>query len=82
MVALSLGLLMGLFHLVWSILVMLGSAQALLDWIYGLHFLNNPFMVSQFEITKAATLVIVTFAVGYVAGWVFAWIWNMWAKKK
>lgn len=82
MVALSLGAFLGLWHLGWALLVMLGLAQAILDWIYGIHFLNNPFTVGAFDLTRAAILVITTFVIGYLAGWLFAWLWNMWLKQK
>jgi len=82
-VALALGLFVGLVHLVWAILVLLipGSLQAFLNWIYGVHFLNNPFFITGFNLVNAIFLVLATFAVGYVYGWVFAEVWN-WVQKK
>lgn len=80
-VGIIVGAFVGLMHLVWSTIVALGFAQGLIDWIFGLHFLENPYVVSSFDMTKAATLVIVTSLVGYFMGWVFATIWNMVAKK-
>ncbi|MCL4365734.1 hypothetical protein M1437_00725 [Patescibacteria group bacterium] len=38
--------------------------------------LNNPFRVSPFNLTTAILLVIITFAIGYAAGWIFAALWN------
>lgn len=81
-VGLALGAMLGLYHAVWSILVMLGLAEGLLDFIYGIHFLSNPFMVTEFNLTRAVILVVVTTVVGYVFGWVFAWIWNWLHGKK
>ena len=80
-VSLATGGFLGLVHALWSILVALGFAQPLLNFIYSLHFLNNPFSVSSFDLSKALLLVVVTFIVGYVAGWVFTTIWNMIIKK-
>jgi hypothetical protein len=81
--ALSLGIFFGLVHLVWAVLVLLipGSLQTFLNWIYGVHFLNNPFFVTGFNLVSAVFLVLVTFASGYVFGWVFAEVWN-WAQKR
>ncbi len=76
------GSLAGLAHLFWSALVGAGLAQQFLDFIYSIHFLNNPFTVSGFDIVKAITLVVVTFACGYIGGFVFAIIWNMMVVKK
>ena len=75
-VGLSLGALIGLWHLVWGLFVALGLASLILDWIYSLHFLNNPFSVQPFDIVKWISLIIVTFIVGYIFGYVFALLWN------
>lgn len=75
-VGLILGTLLSVLHIAWSLLVMLGLAQVYLDWIFWLHFLNNPYRVSEFDLTRALTLALVTFAVGYGVGWVFGFLWN------
>jgi heme/copper-type cytochrome/quinol oxidase subunit 4 len=75
-VALTLGLFAGGAHLVWSLLVVLGWAQPLLDFIFWLHMVENPLRVVQFSVSTALFLIIVTFIVGYVVGWVFSWLWN------
>ena len=74
---LVLGAFFGLMHLVWAFVVSLGFAQTWLDFILGLHFLENPFVVSAFDMQKAVMLVAVTAGVGYVAGLVFAKVWNL-----
>ena len=71
----------GVWHVLWSLLVGIGLAQTLLDWIYRLHFLNNPFHVADFNIVTAALLVVITFALGYLVGWFFAFLWNTVHKK-
>ena len=81
-VGLITGATIGLWHLVWSCMVMLGWAQGLLDFIFSLHFLSNPYVLQMFDLTKAVMLVVVTFVVGYVLGWVFTMIWNMMLSKK
>ncbi|MBI3443083.1 hypothetical protein HY008_00225 [Candidatus Woesebacteria bacterium] len=77
----SVGLVLGTFaggmHLLWSLLVLLGFAQPLLDWITWIHFLNNPLIVGNFEATRALVLIVVTFAVGYGVGFVLAHLWNL-----
>lgn len=74
--ALALGLFTGGLHLVWSILVMLGFAQTLINWSFSLHMLGNPFLVQPFSLNNALILIIVTFAVGYASGYLFALVWN------
>ena len=75
-VGLYTGLLIGSFHLIWSILVFLGLAQLLMDFILGLHFLNNPYRVQPFNFVTAISLLIVTTFVGFVVGYVATWVWN------
>ncbi len=70
------GVFFGIVHLVWAVFVALGFAQAIMDWIYGLHFMSNPFYIVTFSAGTAILLVLVTFAVGYVFGSVFAMLWN------
>lgn len=81
-VALVVGLFTGGVHLLWSLFVFVGWAQPYLDWIFGLHFLNNPFTVAAFNVTNAVVLVVFTFLVGYLLGWLFTWVWNWTVAKK
>ncbi|MBI2196108.1 hypothetical protein HYU45_00665 [Candidatus Daviesbacteria bacterium] len=75
-VGLTVGAFAGLWHVVWGILVALGWASALQSWILDLHFLNNPFTIQPFDITKWVTLILVTAIIGYIFGFVFANLWN------
>ena len=75
------GAFFGLWHLVWALLVASDLAQGFLDWMYSIHFLENPFFVAPFDLMTAVTLVVVTSFVGYMVGWVFASLWNTIAKK-
>lgn len=74
---LAFGAFFGLAHAVWALVVSLGFAQPWLDFMLGLHFLENPFVVSAFDLQKAAILVMVTAIIGYGAGFVFAKVWNL-----
>lgn len=80
-VGLTLGALLALWHLVWGIMVALHWAQPFLNWIYKLHFLNNPFKVGVFNITTTITLMVVTFIFGYIFGWVFVYLWETIKKR-
>lgn len=81
-VGLILGSFFALWHLLWGLLVATGLAQTFLDWIYWLHFMNDPFRIEAFDITRSVTLIIVTFVVGYIFGWVFVWLWEMMRTKR
>jgi hypothetical protein len=80
--AMTFGSLLALMHLGWAILVASGFAQALYNWILQLHMLSIPITVLAFDPVMAVELIIVTFVIGYVGGWVIALVWNYFAKCK
>jgi hypothetical protein len=65
-----------LWHLTWSLLVLVGLAKPLLDFILSLHFLQVTYAVAPFNATKALGLLVVTAVLGYLLGCVLAWLWN------
>ena len=75
-VGVSLGALIGLWHLVWSGLVATGLAKPLLDFMLWIHFIRLDIPFAPFDPGLAATLVAVTSLVGFAFGWVFAVVWN------
>lgn len=74
--ALLLGMLFGIVHLSWLILVFLKFAQVTLDFIYWAHFIKPIFEVESFEIGRAITLLGLTVSVGAFMGYVLAKIFN------
>lgn len=70
------GALIGGWHVLWSILVLLRWAQPLIDFIFWIHFVKPVYMVEEFSLGRAAMLIIVTAVVGYVVGFCFAHLWN------
>ena len=74
--ALVLGALMGGFHLLWAMMVALGWAQTLLDFIFRMHFIQPIWVIQPFDIETAILLVVVTSAIGYCIGLIFALTWN------
>ncbi len=73
---LALGSITGGFHLVWSILVALGWAKPLIDFILGLHMIKVPFTIQPFNAGLALALIVVTAIIGYTVGYLFSFAWN------
>ena len=73
---LALGAFAGIVHIVWGVAVAVGFAQTWLDFVLSMHFLNNPYMVSTFDVGKAVMLVAIASGLGYVFGNAFSMIWN------
>jgi len=75
--ALLLGMLFGILHLSWLILVYLKHAQIFLDFIYWAHFIKPIFEVESFDAGRSLILLTLTVSVGFVLGYVLSKIFNM-----
>jgi len=73
---LTLGALIGGWHLCWASLVALGWAQPFIDFIFWMHFIQPVYVVGPFVAARAVMLVAVTSGVGFVVGYVFALLWD------
>ena len=67
---LALASLLALWHFFWAFLVFAGGSQWVLDFIFRLHMIAPPYMVTPFDLGTAATLVVVTAGIGYVGGFI------------
>jgi hypothetical protein len=74
--ALAVGVFLGASHVIWSLFVALNWAQALYDFILWAHMIHLRLTIGPFDLVAATTLVVVTFLVGCVMGYVFALVWN------
>ncbi len=74
--AVAVGSVIGLWHLVWVTLVGIGWAKPVMDFILKLHFIKLQYALAPYAATTAGELVILTFVIGAVFGFVFSLIWN------
>ena len=76
---LAFGIFLGLWHTCWSLLVWLGAAQWLIDFVFRLHMITPPYKISAFSFGIAVSLVVVTTCIGYAVGLLIGIIWNRFA---
>ena len=75
-VGLVIGALIGGWHFVWSVFVLLGWAQPILDFIFWAHMIQQVYFVKPFDLVAAVALIVITAVIGYIFGFVGAVIWN------
>ena len=68
------GLCLSSLHFCWALLVALGFAQTLLDFIFKLHMLSPSFVVQAFDPLLALGLIGITFLIGCFYGALFYFI--------
>ena len=76
-VGLTAGTFLGFIHIIWVVLVWTGTAQFFLDFVFSLHSIRASFIITDFNLIRAVTLVMTTFLVGYIFGWIFSAFWNV-----
>ncbi len=69
-------IMIGGVHLLWSILVLTGLAQSLVNFIFRLHMINPFITVADFNLGLSISLVFLTAIIGYIVGNIFATVWN------
>jgi hypothetical protein len=74
--AISVGVVVGLWHLMWVSLVGAGVAQVVLNFVLRLHFIDLQVEIAPFILGTAMALVALTFSLGALFGFVFALVWN------
>jgi hypothetical protein len=72
-----LGIVLGAWHLCWSILVATRWAQPVVDFVFWMHFIKPVYVIEPFELTRMIILVVVTTALGAAIGALFAVVWNL-----
>ena len=77
----ALAVFLGTWHAFWALLIWAGAAQWLLDFIFQLHMITPPYHVTAFSPFTAASLVLITAAIGYVSGWFIGVVWNYFVAR-
>jgi hypothetical protein len=67
---------LAMWHTLWSLLVAVGVAQPVIDFVFRLHMITPPYKIAEFHLSTAVGLVLVTAGIGYLAGWAIGLIWN------
>ena len=75
-VGLVIAVLIGGWHLLWSLFVVIGWAQPILDFIFWAHMIKPVYFVKPFDPAAATALIVITAAIGYLFGFFGAVIWN------
>ena len=70
------GGLLGGWHALWILLILLGWAQALLDFVFWAHMIQSVYVVKPFDPRAAIALVLFSSVMGYAFGLCGAMLWN------
>ena len=70
------GALLGACHFFWALLVALGWAQPLIDFVFWMHLIQPVFVIRPFSLPAAAALVVFTSIAGFVIALLVAVLWN------
>jgi hypothetical protein len=70
------GALLGATHLSWALLIALGWAQSLMDFVFWMHFIRPIYVIQPFSLSIAAILVVITSVSGFFIAFVFGVILN------
>ena len=75
-VALTGAILLGGVHALWSLFVLLGFAQPLINFSMWAHMIEPGVTIAPFDAQAAVTLIVVATAIGYGVGYAMATVWN------
>jgi len=73
---LAFGTLLAAWHGMWSIFVALGWAQAIVNFVFWMHMIKPVYVIGPFSFWIALILIVVTGALGYIAAFMLAALWN------
>jgi hypothetical protein len=68
--------IIGGWHICWAVLVLLGWAQRIIDFVFWAHMIQPVYVIKAFDPVAAITLIVITGVTGYVFGYAGAMVWN------
>ena len=74
--AAAVGIVAAAWHAVWVLLVGLGWAKSVLDFIFELHFIKLSYALAPFSALAGMLLITLGFCGGALIGAIFAVAWN------
>ena len=74
--AMAVGTVFAAWHIMWVVLVRVGWASEVLNFVLELHFLKVDFQLSPYSAFTAFSLLAITFCVGALLGAILALVWN------
>ena len=72
----TVAIILGGLHFVWSILVLLGWAQPLVEFSMWAHMVQMPVTIGPFDLVAAVTVICIASCIGFAVGVVFSKVWN------
>lgn len=66
----------GGWHVLWSLLILLGWAQLLVEFSMWAHMIHIAVIIGPFDVSAAATVIIIASIIGYCVGYIIATVWN------
>ena len=70
------GTLLGAWHAIWAVFVVLSWAQAVVNFVFWMHMIKPVYVIGSFNFWIALILIAVTGAIGYIGGFFLAALWN------
>ena len=74
--ALTGAIMLGGVHVLWSLFVLLGFAQTLINFSMWAHMIEPGITIAPFYAQAAMTLIVVATAIGYGVGYAMATVWD------
>lgn len=76
------GIVVGMLHLAWALVVGLGYGQSVTDFVYAMHFVQNTLVIRPFELSTAILLVAASSVGGFLIGASYSALWNLIAARE